>query len=114
MYELEILTSVKEEDRKDKYEVFIEQMKARYPQFFNQIKRLLYNEDKEKVLDGIALSILDFKSVYNFRVSRDDNSHSMQNYRRSKIRGSQQNRKQYDSAIYSTKSNVSYYFGFDY
>jgi hypothetical protein len=113
-YELVMLTPLKDEDKRDKYQLFIDSMQKKYPQFNNQIKRLLYNEDKEKVLDNIFLSLLDSKTVYNFRISRDDNMQSMQNYRRSKIKGQQRNNKQYDSAVYSLKSKVSYYFGFDY
>lgn len=111
-YQLDLLTKV--EDKRDKYEILIEELIKKYPQFNNQIRRLLYNEDKAKVYDKIFLTILDFNSIRNFRISRDDNMQSMQAYKRSKIRGSRQLNKQLDSAVYSLKTNVSYYFGFDY
>lgn len=96
----------------DYYELLINSMKKKYPQIFIQIRKLIYHDDKAKVFDRMFIAILDSDNhIKNFRVGRDDNPYSMQQYKNEKIKGA--SNKQYDSAVYSTKTNVSYYFGFD-
>jgi hypothetical protein len=115
-YTLELLTTLKEEEKHDSWELFTSNMAEKHPEMFVQIKKLMYNEDKYKIIDTILSNIIDYKSFSNFRISRDDNNYSMQKYKRTKIqsKNNNQNINQFDSAIYSTNTQVNYYFGFDY
>ena len=95
------------------YDLLIKDLEKKHENVFLQIKKVLYHEDTEKVLDGISLFLLDHNFI-NFRIGRDDNMYSMQNYKKIKNFKSEEYFKQFDSSIYSTKTKVSYYFGYSF
>ena len=114
-WELKLLTDLEPEEKKDKYLLLLENVKTKYPEVFSQIKKWTYNEDKDKVLDTIFLSILDVQNIQDFRMARSDNRTIMQKYgqlKREKI--SDKNISQFDSSVYSKKTNIVYYYGFNY
>jgi len=95
----------------DSWNLMISDMEQKYSREFLSIRKLLYNEDTDKIVDIISMTILDFENIDNFRIGRDDNKNHMDNYKTNKIRS---RKSQFDSSIYSTKTKVCYYFGFDY
>ena len=104
--------------QKDSYDLLIENLENKYPYIFNQIRKILYNEDRFKVLDKISLHLLDYTDISNFRIGRDDNGYTMKNYKNSRIGyySTDENKRsnQFDSSVYCKLSGVSYYFGFAY
>ena len=111
-WELTLMVKLEEADKQDKYELLLKDLQTKYPDIYNKVKRYAYHEDKYKVFDYVFLSILDNnKSIRSFRMARSDNNHDMKVYGKSKMNGKAS---KYDSSIYSVKTKIVYYFGFDY
>jgi hypothetical protein len=111
-WNLSLITKLSEEDKQDRYLILLKELQPRYPEIYNKVKKYVYHEDKDKVFDYIFLSILDTtKSIRNFRMARSDNNHDMKVYGRAKMSGKAS---RFDSSVYSTKTKIVYYYGFDY
>jgi hypothetical protein len=100
------------ETKLDSWELLILDFENKYPIIMNQIKKVLYSEDREKVLDIVISHFIEYKNIINFRISRDDNNYSVQNYKKVKSFKIDLDKRSFDSSIFSTKNRVCYYFGF--
>ncbi|MBC8427536.1 MAG: hypothetical protein H8D97_01455 [Proteobacteria bacterium] len=112
-YTLRLLTPINEDDGRDKYFLLNDALAKKYPKTYSKIKRSLYREDTDKVLDIIYSSILSHNNIDNFRFGRSDNRNLMQDYGKSK-RNKRDKTNQFDRSVYGIETKVVYYFGFDY